>query len=115
MNGKGTSGPHLDIDNPMPEEPIALHDMLLRDWGTELPIRGGYGGSREDPIIITTSDADSVAATRLWTLRGLGRGRGIFWRTIAHTLLGDQWPGIERFKIETVQLTDTQIITQTEN
>jgi hypothetical protein len=29
--------------------------------------------------------------------------------------LGDQWPGIEQFKIETVQLTDTQIITQTEN
>jgi hypothetical protein len=48
-------------------------------------------------------------------LRGLGGGRGIFWRTIAHTLLGDQWPSIQQFKIETVQLTDTQKITQIEN
>jgi hypothetical protein len=97
------------------EEPIGLHDLLLRDWGTELPIRGGYGGSREDPIIITTSDAESVALTRVVALRGLGRGRGIFWRTLNHALLGDKWPGIEQFKIETVKLTDTQIVTQTEN
>jgi hypothetical protein len=108
-------------DNPMPEERITVHDLLLRDWGTDLPIRGGSGSSREDPIIIiTTPDADTVAATHLLTLRGIGRGRRIFWRTVAHTLLGDPWPGIEQFQIETVQLTDTQqmtsqIITQTED
>ena len=44
----------------------------------------------------------------------LGRGRGIFWRTLTRALLGDKWPGIEQFKIETVELTDTEIITQTE-
>jgi hypothetical protein len=104
-----------DVDNPMVEERIALHDLLLRDWGTDLPIRGGYGGSREDPIVITATDADDVATTRLLTLKGLGRGRRIFWRTIAHTLLDDPRPGIEQFKIETARLTDTQIITQTEN
>lgn len=92
----------------MLEERIALHDLLLRDWGTDLPIRGGYGGSREDPIVITATDADDVAATRLLTLKGLGRGRRIFWRTIAHTLLDDRGLGIEQFKIETVRLTDTQ-------
>jgi hypothetical protein len=99
----------------MPDERISLHDLLLRDWGTELPIRGGYGQSREDPIVVTTGDADSTALTQLLTLRGLGRGRGIFWRTITHALLGDQWPGIEQFKIETIELTEKQIVTQTEH
>jgi len=99
----------------MPDESITLHDLLLRDWGTELPIRGGYGQACEDPIVVTTPDAESTALTQVLVLRGLGRGRGIFWRTVTHALLGDQWPGIERFKIETIELTDKEIVTQTEN
>jgi hypothetical protein len=96
-------------------EERSLHDLLLGGLGIELPIRGGYGGSREDPIIVTAPDADGAALTRFLTLHALGRGRGIFWRTVANTLLGDQWPGIEQFKIETVRLTETQMITRTEN
>ncbi len=96
-------------------EARTLHDLLLGGLGIELSIRGGYGGSREDPIVITAPDADGVALTRLLTLHALGRGRGIFWRTVANTLLGDEWPGIEQFKIETVRLTETQMITRTEN
>jgi hypothetical protein len=96
-------------------EERTLHDLLLGGLGIELPIRGGYGGSREDPIVITAPDADGVALARFLTLDALGRGRGIFWRTVANTLLGDPWPGIEQFKIETVRLTETQMITRTEN
>jgi hypothetical protein len=99
----------------MLEERIALHDLLLGGLGTELPIRGGYGCSRDDAIIITKPDADAVALTRLRTMQALGKGRGVFWRTLANTLLGEQWPNIEQFKIETVRLTDTQIVTRTEN
>ncbi len=94
---------------------LPLQDLLLRDWGTELPIRGGYGQSREDPIVITTPDTERTALTQALVLRGLGKGRGVFWRTIARAPLGDQWPGIEQLKIETIELTDTQIVTQTEN
>ncbi len=100
---------------PIMLEKRTLHDLLLGGLGIELPIRGGYGGSREDPIIITVPDADGVALTRFQTLHALGRGRGIFWRTVANTLLGDEWSGIEQFKIETVRLTETQMITRTEN
>src|SRR6516225_6532085 len=99
----------------MLEKRIALHDLLLGGLGAELPIRGGYGCSREDAIVITKPDADGVALTRLRTMQALGRGRGVFWRTLANALLGDQWPGIEQFKIETVRLTETQVITRTEN
>jgi len=46
----------------MPEERITIHDLLLRDWSTELPIRGGYGQSLEDP-----PDPENVALTQLST------------------------------------------------
>jgi hypothetical protein len=88
---------------------------LLRDWGTDPPISGGSGGSREDPIIVTATDPKTVALTQLLALSGIGRGRGIFWHAIGRTMLGEQWPGIEQFKVQTVELTDTQVVTQTEN
>ncbi|MBO0752766.1 MAG: hypothetical protein J2P53_11675, partial [Bradyrhizobiaceae bacterium] len=59
--------------------------------------------------------ADGIAMARLLTLHALGRGRGIFWHTIGEVLLGDAWPGIEQFKIKSVRLTQTQMITRTEN
>jgi hypothetical protein len=94
---------------------MALHDMLFRDWGTDLPIRGGYGQSRQDPIIITATDPETVALTQMLTIQGLGRGRRVFWRSLDRVLLGNEWPQIEQFKIETVELTKTEIITQTES
>jgi hypothetical protein len=96
-------------------EQRTLRDLLMGGMGIELPIRGGYGGSREDPIVITAPDMDGVALVKALTLHAVGRGRGIFWRTVANTLLGEEWPGIEQFKIETVRLTETQMITRTEN
>ena len=92
----------------------SLHDLLLRDWNTDLPIRGGFGQSREDPIIVDSSDQVKAAEVQMLVLRGLGRGRGIFWRCLDRHPLGGQWIGIEQFKIETVELTDNQIITRKE-
>ncbi len=94
---------------------ISLHDLLLRDWGADLPIRGGHGQSRQDPIIVTATDPETVAVTQMSTICGIARGRGAYWRTLARTPLGNEWPHIEQFKIETVELTSTEIITQTEN
>jgi hypothetical protein len=94
---------------------ITLHDLLLRDEGADLPIRGGFGQSRDEPIVVDHSDPELVGETQMLVLRGLSRGRGIFWRCLARNLLGDKWPGIEQFKIETVELTASKLITQTEN
>jgi hypothetical protein len=55
MNGKGTSGPHLDIDNPMPDERITLHDLLLRDFGTDCLFgAAGAAPARIRPLIPNT-------------------------------------------------------------
>jgi hypothetical protein len=94
---------------------LSLRELLLRDWGTDLPIRGGYGQSRDAPIIVTATDAKDVARTQMLTLRGLGRGRGVFWRKLDRRLLGPEWPGIEQVKIETVEIQADQLVTQVEN
>lgn len=99
----------------MADNEISLRDLLLRDWGADLPIRGGYGQSRQDPIIVTATDPKTVAVTQMSTIRGIARGRGAYWRTLARAPLGNEWPNIEQFKIETVELTSAEIITQTEN
>jgi hypothetical protein len=93
---------------------ISLHDLLLRDWGTDLPIRGGYGQSREDPIIVESSDPVRVAEVQMLIFRDLGRGRRVFWRCLESMPLGDEWKGVEQFKIETVELTTDRIVTTTE-
>jgi hypothetical protein len=99
----------------MPEAQITLHDLLLHDWGVDLPICGGSGTSRDDPITITAADPETVARTQILTLRGICRGRGVFWRTIGRIPLSNELEGLEQFRIETVQLTETEIIPQTEN
>ena len=92
-----------------------LRALLIRDWGLDLPIRGGFGQSRDDPIVVDCSDPVVAAKTQTLVLQGLGRGRGVFWRCLGRNFLGSEWPSIEQFKIETVELTASEVITQTEN
>lgn len=92
-----------------------LRKLLKVDLGVDLPISGGTGQSREDPIVVVVSDPIDIVRTQMLLLRGLGRGRQIFWRKLQRALLGSEWPGIEQLKIETVQLTRDQQITATEN
>jgi hypothetical protein len=93
----------------------SLRDLMLRDWGYDLPIAGGRGQSRDDPIVITATNPDVAAFTQMRLLQGLGRGRGIYWRCLGRKLVGEERHGIEQFKIETIELTPTQKITQVEN
>lgn len=90
-----------------------IRETLLRDWGDDLPISGGWGQSREDPIIVLSSDPTIVAKTQMQVLRGIGRGRGVYWRRLSRELLTDDKPGIERLRIESVELTPSEKITQT--
>jgi hypothetical protein len=92
----------------------SLKQLLLRDWGTDLPICGGFGQNRDDPIIVTATDPLNVAQTEMLVLRGLGRGREVFWRMLGRSLLGSTSLGLEQLKIEVVQLTADQIITTRE-
>jgi hypothetical protein len=98
-----------------PGDDHGLKAMLLRDFGLDLPIAGGFGGSGSDPIVVTTSDPRAAAATEMQVLRSIGTGRQILWRTLAKTMVERDGRPLEQVKIEARWATPTEVITQREN
>ena len=91
-----------------------IKDALKRDFGYEVDIAGGAGRSRTEPMIINASSPDQAAETELLVLRGLGRGRNIFWRSLGINIVKEQDRNLVQRIIETKEFTDDEIITQTE-
>ena len=89
-----------------------LRGQLKRDFGLDLPIGSGSGTSRDDPIVILTSDPRVAALTQMLVLRCIGTALERLWRVKAKTLLEGEWRNIEQVKIETKELTATEVITQ---
>jgi hypothetical protein len=100
---------------PMGNTKATLRDMLYRDFGYELKITGGFGQSRNDPIVITDSNPDIASVTEMLVLRGIGKGRGVLWKTSARTLMNHEGAQLEQVKIETKTVSGTEITTQREN
>lgn len=90
-----------------------LKELLKRDFGFNLDISGGTGQSREDPITILSNTLQDALHTEYLVFRGIGKGRGIFWRTISAEYV-DGIQIIQR-KIETKDVRKTEIIRQIEN
>jgi hypothetical protein len=91
--------------------PLSLREMLLRDFGVDLPIKGGFG-RKESPIIVIAKDLQSAVDIQREVLRCLGLGRRVVWRFLEHEVhLPD---GTVRAGIETVSLTDTEVLTTRE-
>lgn len=93
---------------------MELHDMLKRDFGYDLPISGGFGKSG-NPIVLTTHDPHDAALAMSMTLRGIGRGRNVFWKSLSRENLSGSESQIVQYKIETKEVTQSEVITQTEN
>jgi hypothetical protein len=89
--------------------------LIRLHWGYDLPIAGGWGESSDDPVVIDAAEVDVVAFTAMQVLQGIGRGRALYWRSLNRSLVSIERPRIEEFKIETVELTPTQKITQIES
>jgi len=90
-----------------------IKELLKHDFGYELDIAGGTGQSKDDPIHVLSPLEKDVIHTESLVLRGIGKGRGILWRTL-QTELVDGTEIIQR-KIETKEASETEIITQVEN
>ena len=88
-------------------------DLLKRDFGLDLDIAGGSGQSREDPIHVLSSSGVDASRTEFLVLRGLCMGRGVLWRTLRVGFVPNT--AIVQRKIETKEVQETEIITQTEN
>lgn len=103
------------IAGMMEEGKVSIRELLKRDFGLDLHISGGLGQRSDDPIVILDTTPLSASLTQMQVLRGIGKGRGVLWRTLARTPFQDASTAIEQVKIETKEITNTEVISQVEN
>lgn len=99
----------------MEQAKVNIREMLKRDFGLDLHISGGLGQRKDDPIVILDTSPLAASFTQMQVLRGIGKGRGVLWRTLARTPVQDASTALEQVKIETKEVTNTEVITQVEN
>ena len=92
-----------------------LKEMLLADFGVDLPISGGIGNSRDAPIVIHYQQPNDYVAVEYAVLRLLGIGRGIEWKFLQNTMFPHGERRLEQMKIEAVWEEGSDRITQIEN
>jgi hypothetical protein len=96
-------------------EKASWREQIMRDFGLDLPIGSGSGSSREDPLVILTSNPDEVVLTEMLLLGCVGKVFDKLWRVRARSIMDGRWCNLEQVKIETKQLTATQIISEAVN
>lgn len=89
--------------------------MLKRDFNLEPNISGGFGQTRDDPVVLLDSDPIDASMTQMQVLKGLGMGKGILWRILERNPIVVGSANIEQIVIETKELKESEIITQQEN
>lgn len=94
---------------------MILKDLLKLDFGVDLPISGGFGNSVDNAIIIHRTDLNDYVQTEYFILNCLGKGRCIEWKGVGQELLFHNHRKIDKIKIETIETTRNEIITQIEN
>ena len=94
---------------------INLRQLLLNDFGVDLPISGGTGNSLENAIVIQRLVPNDYVATEYAILKYLGLGRGVTWKLLQQQLIEADGRVIDKMKLEVSQTTKTDIITTIEN
>jgi hypothetical protein len=92
-----------------------LRDMLKRDFGLELKISGGYGLSRDDPIIVLNSIPFDASMTEMHILRAIGKEHSTIWSTLARTPLENDRLSLEQITIRTIEVIASEIAIQKKN
>ena len=94
---------------------MILKDLIDRDFGVKLPISGGFGNSIDNAIIIHKDGNNDYVVLEHFILKCLGRGRKIKFKTLVQELITYNDKKIDKIKIETKEVTESEIITQIEN
>lgn len=93
------------------QSPIAWRDVFLRDWGLDLPILSGEG-RKDAPYRLAVATREEASRVELQVLWCVGCGLNRFWRVLGRRPRGPEFPGVEVLEVETIQLTETEIITE---
>ena len=92
-----------------------LKQMLLDDFGKNLPIAGGLGQSVEAPIRITTSDPLEAGLAQLEIARCIYGINGWYWRATESTTIPSSTGLFEKFSSEVKYAEGDEIITEKRN
>ena len=93
-----------------------IREQIKKDFGVDLPIKGGIGNSIDNPIILEKQNqVYDFVATEYAYLKFLGIGRGIIWQPIKQKMILHNDRRIDKITIKTVETTDEEIVTQIEN
>jgi hypothetical protein len=94
---------------------MTLKYLLKSDFGVDLHISGGSGNSIENPIVIHRTDLNDYTSTEHLILKCLGIRRKIEWKILEQLLISQDEKKFDKIRIETKEMTDSEIITQIEN
>ena len=94
---------------------MTLKELLEKDFGVELQISDGFGNSIDNAIIVHIAEINDYVGTEHFILQCLGKGRQIELKILGQELLYYNDKKIDKIKIETKQVTESEIITQIEN
>jgi hypothetical protein len=94
---------------------MTLKDLIENDFGIELPISGGFGNSIDNAIIIHRSGINDYVGTEHFILECLGKGRRIKWKILGQELLHHNNKMVDKIKLQTKEVTETELVTQMEN
>lgn len=97
------------------DKEISVRDLIKRDFGIDLPISGGNGNSLGNAVVIDGANAADFNAIEYRYLRSIGIGRGVNWEFLSSESLEKEGRKFDKLKIRTVEMTDDEIVTQTEN
>jgi len=92
----------------------SIKTTLMSDFGMELNIAGG-NGQCDKPIVVLDENPKDALKTQLQVLTGLGEGRRVQWKVLESTPFPSVESQVSQVRIETKQLTETEIISQVEN
>jgi hypothetical protein len=94
---------------------MTIKELIKSDFDVELDISGGTGNSLENSIIIHRTSLNDYVGTEYFILKCLGAGRRVEWNKISQELLSANEKKIDKIKIQTIETTAQEIITQIEN
>jgi hypothetical protein len=94
---------------------MTIRELIKKDFGVDLPVKGELGNSIDNPLIIERTKINDYVSTEFAFLKYIGIGRRITWKLISQALMSHNGRMIDKVKIETKQITETEVITQIEN
>ena len=93
---------------------MTLKELLEVDFEVNLPISGGLGNAIDSPIIIHKREVSDYVGIEHLILKCLGTGRDIKWKILTQSLMEHNNRKIDKIRIETIDDTKVDIITQIE-